>query len=249
MSAFVAESVSRSFGGVRAVCEVSFSLEKGERHLIIGPNGAGKTTLFNILSGALPASSGRTFLFGRDITGLPANERALLGIGRTFQITNLMSELSVLENVLLALQPAEKAILSIFRRMMGNKALVRDAYALLEQWGLSDIAGRTASLISYGQKRQVDLILAMARRPAILLLDEPTAGLSAAEVVRATEKIRTLPKDMTVMMIEHDMDVAFRLADRVTVMNQGTVIAHGDVETVRNLPEVNAIYLGADDHA
>lgn len=249
MSAFVAESVSRSFGGVKAVSDVSFSIEKGERHLIIGPNGAGKTTLFNILSGAMPVSSGRTFLFGRDITALPANERALLGIGRTFQITNLFSELSVLENVLLALQPAEKTMLSVFRRMMDNKALLRDAHTLLEQWGLSDIAGQTASLISYGQKRQVDLILAMARRPLVLLLDEPTAGLSAAEVVRATAMIRALPEEMTVMMIEHDMDVAFSLADRITVMNQGKVIAQGDVETVRNLAEVTAIYLGADDHA
>lgn len=249
MSAFVADSVSRSFGGVRAVSEVSFSIEEGERHLIIGPNGAGKTTLFNVLSGAIPSSSGRIYMSGRDITSLPANERALLGIGRTFQITNLFSELSVVENVLIALQPAEAAMLSMLKRMMGNRALVHEAHALLEQWGLSDIAGQTASLISYGQKRQVDLILAMARRPSILLLDEPTAGLSAAEVVRATAMIGALPNEMTVMMIEHDMDVAFGLADRITVMNQGKVIAQGDVETVRNLPEVTAIYLGEDDHA
>jgi len=249
MTAFSAQSVSKHFGGVRAVTDVSLSVERGERHLIIGPNGAGKTTLFNILSGAVPASSGRTSFFGKDITTLTANQRALLGIARTFQITNLFSELTVIENVILALQPPKATQLALFTRMLGDKTLLRGALELLDHWELGDIAHHPVSTISYGQKRQIDLILAMARTPSILLLDEPMAGLSAAEVVRVSSMIRRLPGDMTVMMIEHDMDVALELAERITVMNQGKVIAQGDVASVRAMDEVAAIYLGAEDDA
>lgn len=249
MTALSAQSVSKHFGGVCAVSDVSLSVERGERHLIIGPNGAGKTTLFNILSGAVPASSGRTLFFGKDISTLTANQRALLGIARTFQITNLFLELTVIENVILALQLPTATHFALFTRMLGDKTLLGSARELLDHWELGDIAHHTVSTVSYGQKRQIDLILAMARTPSILLLDEPMAGLSAAEVVRVSGMIRRLPKEMTVMMIEHDMDVALELAERVTVMNQGKVIAQGDVASVRALDEVAAIYLGAEDDA
>ncbi len=246
MSALVAEAVSKNFGGVQALSNVSFAVEQGERHLIIGPNGAGKTTMFNMLSGAFPVSSGRVTLFGQDITNIPANARARLGLARTFQITNLFPRLTATENIVLALQAQSKSAFSMFSRMRGDKDLFARAGALLDEWGLSEIADKAAREISYGQQRQVDLILAMASNPKVLLLDEPMAGLSAAEVVRAVGMVHSLPKDMTVLMIEHDMDVAFDLADRITVMHQGGVIAEGTTDEIRNHPKVTEIYLGAD---
>ena len=247
MIALAVNDLSRSFGGVRALSNISFEVEQGERRLIIGPNGAGKTTLFNMLSGAYPVSGGTVTLFGRDITDLAAYRRARMGLSRTFQITNLFPRLSILENVLLALQATDDNALSLFRRMRGNAALYRRADALLQEWNLTAIAGRAARQISYGEQRQVDLILAMALNPKVLLLDEPTAGLSAAEVVRVVAMIRSLSKEMTILMIEHDMDVAFTLADRICVLHQGRLIADGDAETVRRDPRVTEIYLGSDE--
>jgi branched-chain amino acid transport system ATP-binding protein len=246
MSALIANNLSRSFGGLRAVSNVSFTVETGERHLIIGPNGAGKTTLFNVLSGALAASSGSVILFGRDITQLPTHARARMGLARTFQITNLFPRLTVLENVLLALQAGDDNAFSLHRRMHANRQLFHSADALLEKWDLAAIAGKAAGEIAYGEQRQIDLILAIATQPKVLLLDEPTAGLSAAEVVRVVGIIRSLPPEITILMIEHDMDVAFELADRITVLHQGCLIAEGDIETIRNDPQVREIYLGAD---
>jgi branched-chain amino acid transport system ATP-binding protein len=246
MSALAVSDVSRNFGGVQALSNVSFDVAPGERRLIIGPNGAGKTTLFNLLSGALAVSGGEVMLFGRDITTLPPYERAHLGLARTFQITNLFPRLTVLENVLLALQATDKSAFSMLARMRANRPLFQNAESLLQEWGLTPIASRDAREISYGEQRQIDLILAMAMRPKVLLLDEPTAGLSAAEVVRVVGMVRSLPKEMTILMIEHDMDVAFALADRITVLHQGRLIADGGVAAIRSDPHVSAIYLGAD---
>jgi branched-chain amino acid transport system ATP-binding protein len=247
MTALAADKLSRNFGGVHALTDVSLAVEPGERRLIIGPNGAGKTTLFNMLSGLMPVSSGTVRLFDRDITQVPAYERARMGLARTFQITNLFPRLTVLENVLLALLSTDESAFALHRRMTANHALYEKATALLAKWNLSPIAGRLAKEISYGEQRQVDLILAMAVEPKVLLLDEPTAGLSAAEVVRVVGMIRSLPRDMTILVIEHDMDVAFDLADRITVLHQGRLLVEGDVETVRNDPRVTEIYLGVDD--
>lgn len=246
MSALAVSDVSRNFGGVQALSNVSFEVAPGERRLIIGPNGAGKTTLFNLLSGALAVSGGEVMLFGRDITNLPPYERAHMGLARTFQITNLFPRLTVLENVLLALQATDKSAFSMLARMRANRPLFQNAESLLQEWGLTAIANRAAREISYGEQRQIDLILAMAMRPKVLLLDEPTAGLSAAEVVRVVGVVRSLPKEMTILMIEHDMDVAFALADRITVLHQGRLIADGGVAAIRSDPHVSAIYLGAD---
>lgn len=246
MSALAVSDVSRNFGGVQALSNVSFEVAPGERRLIIGPNGAGKTTLFNLLSGALAVSGGEVMLFGRDITNLPPYERAHMGLARTFQITNLFPRLTVLENVLLALQATDKSAFSMLARIRANRPLFQNAESLLQEWGLTAIANRAAREISYGEQRQIDLILAMAMRPKVLLLDEPTAGLSAAEVVRVVGMVRSLPKEMTILMIEHDMDVAFALADRITVLHQGRLIADGGVAAIRSDPHVSAIYLGAD---
>jgi len=247
MSALIITNLSRNFGGLQAVSNVSFTVEAGERRLMIGPNGAGKTTLFNILSGALAVSSGRVVLFGRDITRLPAYARARMGLARTFQITNLFPRLTVLENLLLALLASEEAAQSPYRPVRANHSLIHRANRLLDEWDLGSIAGKGAKEIAYGQQRQIDLVLALAARPKILLLDEPTAGLSAAEVVRVVGMIRSLPRSITILMIEHDMDVAFQLADRVSVLHQGHLIAEGDVEAIRNHPQVREIYLGLDD--
>jgi branched-chain amino acid transport system ATP-binding protein len=246
MSALIVEELSRNFGGVQALSDVSFTVEPGERRLIIGPNGAGKTTLFNMLSGSIAVSKGTVRLFDRDITDLPAYERARMGLARTFQITNLFPGLTVLENILLALQASDDTAFSLHRRMRANHSLFHRADTLLKEWGLSAIAGQPAREISYGEQRQIDLILAMAVRPKVLLLDEPTAGLSAAEVIRVVGMVRSLPADMTILMIEHDMDVAFDLADRITVLHQGRLIAEGDSDAIRNDPHVSEIYLGAD---
>jgi branched-chain amino acid transport system ATP-binding protein len=246
VSALAIRDVSRNFGGVQALSNISFEVAPGERRLIIGPNGAGKTTLFNLLSGTVAVSDGQVMLFGRDITNLPPYERTRMGLARTFQITNLFPRLTVLENVLLALQAADKSAFSMLARMRANRPLFQSAEALLQEWDLTAIAGRAAREISYGEQRQIDLILAMAVRPKVLLLDEPTAGLSAGEVVRVVGMVRSLPKDMTILMIEHDMDVAFALADRITVLHQGRLIAEGGVAEIRNDPHVSAIYLGAD---
>ena len=247
MSALIVTDLSRNFGGLQAVADVSFAVEAGERRLMIGPNGAGKTTLFNMLSGALAVSSGSIVLFGRDITRLPAYGRARMGLARTFQITNLFPRLTVLENILLALQAAPCEAVPLHRPMRANHALFQRANALLDEWDLAAIAGKAAKDIAYGQQRQIDLILAIVARPQVLLLDEPTAGLSAAEVLRVVAMIRSLPREITILMIEHDMDVAFELADRVTVLHQGHLIAEGGVETIRNHPQVREIYLGVDD--
>lgn len=248
MTALTVTDVSRNFGGLQAVANISFAVEAGERRLMIGPNGAGKTTLFNMLSGALAVSSGSVTLFGRDITRVPTYARARMGLARTFQITNLFPRLSVLENVLLALVPMEEdGAPSLLRPLRANHALLHGANALLDEWSLGAIAGKAAKEIAYGQQRQLDLILAMAARPKVLLLDEPTAGLSAAEVVRVVAMIRSLSREITILMIEHDMDVAFEIADRITVLHQGNLIAEGSVEAIRNDRQVREIYLGVDE--
>jgi branched-chain amino acid transport system ATP-binding protein len=246
MRALATHAISRNFGGVQAVAEVSLAIEQGERRVIIGPNGAGKTTLFNMLSGSFPVSAGRIELFERDVTHLAANRRARLGIARTFQITNLFPRLTVMENLVLALQALRNERPSVFRSMHADRKLFERAESLLEKWSLSDIATRPARTISYGQQRQIDLMMALASDPKVLLLDEPMAGLSAAEVIHVVGLIRTLPKEMTILMIEHDMDVALDLADFVTVLHQGRAIVEGRPEEVKRHPDVMKIYLGAE---
>ena len=247
MNALEVHAVSKRFGGVQAVSDISFRVAPGERRLIIGPNGAGKTTFFNMLAGAITVSSGTIHLFGRDITRLAAHQRARMGLARTFQITNLFPRLSVRDNLLLALQAAEATAFSIGRPRSANRAMHLRAAHLLEEWQLAGIAERHAREISYGEKRQVDLLLAMAVQPRILLLDEPLAGLSAAEAVRIVGMVRSLPRDITILMIEHDMDVAFDLVDRIAVLHQGRLIAEGNGDEIRGHPKVSEIYLGVDE--
>jgi branched-chain amino acid transport system ATP-binding protein len=246
MTALTVSDLSRSFGGVQALTGVSFTVEPGERRLFIGPNGAGKTTLFNTISGTFFASTGSIVLFDRDITQLASYERARLGLARTFQITNLFLGLTVFDNVLLAMQAAEDVGFALGRPMTAYRHLYDKVGHLLDEWGLAGVRRQIVRHLSYGEQRQVDLILALAGSPRVLLLDEPTAGLSAAESVRVVAMVRSLPREITILMIEHDMDVALDLADRITVLHMGEVIAEGDRETIRAHPQVNEIYLGTE---
>jgi len=243
------DNVCRSFGGLQAVDGVTLEVRPGERRALIGPNGAGKTTLFNLISGAMPASSGRISLFGQDVTGAPAHRRAALGLARTFQITNLFPDLSVLENCLLAVQAHTPTRFAMLRPVRRYTTLLDRARATLASLGLGALADAVVKNLSHGEQRQLEIALAMAGQPKVLLLDEPTAGLSPAASRLMAGLLRRLDPAITVLMIEHDMDIALELVDRVTVLFQGRVLAEGTKDKIRSDPEVAAIYLGTDDDA
>jgi branched-chain amino acid transport system ATP-binding protein len=246
MKALSARDVSLRFDGVEALKNVSVEVEQGERRLIIGPNGAGKTTFFNVISGILKASKGIVEVYGTDISALSPHQRARLGIARTFQIINLFKSLSALDNVLLALQARERIGIVTHRRMTSYGSLIEEAHDLLKSWGLAADADRIVSELSYGVQREIDLLLAMSSSPRLLLLDEPLSGLAAAESARIVALIRELPRDTAVLMIEHDMSAALDLADQVTVLHQGALIAEGTRDEIRSHPRVKEIYLGVE---
>jgi branched-chain amino acid transport system ATP-binding protein len=245
--ALAVHDLTRDFGGLRALDRVSLEVGEGERRVILGPNGAGKTTLFNLVTGLLGPTAGRIRLFGCDVTGLRAPARARLGLGRTFQITTLFPKLSVLDNVLLAVQGIDPARFALHRPRTSYPRLGARAERLLEDWGLADRRDVPARSLSYGEQRQVELVVALATRPRVLLLDEPTAGLSPAETASAAAAIARFPRDVTILLIEHDMDVALELADRVTVLHQGRVLAQGTADEMRKDGRVTEIYLGTEE--
>jgi branched-chain amino acid transport system ATP-binding protein len=238
------DGVSRAFGGLRAVDGVSLGVRPGERRALIGPNGAGKTTLFSLISGELPPTEGRIPLFGRDVTRLPPHRRAALGLGRTYQITNLFPRLTVLENCLLAAQGLSPAKLHLHRAMHRYPALFERARAVLAAVSLGAKEAETVRNLSHGEQRQLEIALALAGSPKLLLLDEPTAGLSPGESHQMTAFLKTLDPAMTILIIEHDMDVAFELTDRITVLHFGKVVADGVGQAVKADPLVQEIYLG-----
>jgi branched-chain amino acid transport system ATP-binding protein len=239
------DGVSRAFGGLQAVDAVTLTVQPGERRALIGPNGAGKTTLFNLISGAMPVSAGRIRLFGRDVTGAPAHRRAALGLARTFQITNLFPDLTVLENCLLAVQAHSPVRFSMLRPVGRYPALLERAQAALARLELQALAGAVVRNLSHGEQRQLEIALALAGEPRVLLLDEPTAGLSPAESRLMAGLLRRLDPAITVLMIEHDMDIALELSEMVAVLHYGRVIADGPREQVKADPQVKEIYLGA----
>ncbi|HEV8308678.1 MAG TPA: ABC transporter ATP-binding protein [Methylomirabilota bacterium] len=242
--ALTLSGVSKAFGGLRAVEGVSLDVQPGERRAIIGPNGAGKTTLFNLISGELPPSAGRITLFGRDVTRLPPHRRAALGLGRTYQITNLFPRLTVLANCLLAAQALSPTKLHLHRPLRRYPRLFERARAVLTAVGLADKETETVRNLSHGEQRQLEIALALAGAPKLLLLDEPTAGLSPAESHLMTALLKTLDPAITILIIEHDMDVAFALTNRITVLHFGKVVADGVGDTVKANPLVQEIYLG-----
>lgn len=240
------QDLSRNFGGLQAVDRVSLTVAENELRVIIGPNGAGKTTFFNLISGLIQPSGGRIRLFGQDVTRMPSERRAHLGLGRTFQITTLFPELTVLQNVFLASQAQKRLKFMMHRPVDWEGPLLASTRELLREWGLWDKKNVKVKTLSYGEQRQIDIILALVQKPRLLLLDEPTAGLSRAETNAVTEIVRTLGRDHTILMIEHDMEVAFSLAKRITVLHEGKVFADGVPEEIRGNPRVKEIYLGEE---
>jgi len=240
----VVEGVSKNFGGLQALERVSLQLEEGERRALIGPNGAGKTTLFHLISGALRPTEGRIYLFGKEATRMPPHRRAALGLARTYQITNLFPNLTLKKNLLLAAQGLEPTKFDLLRPLSSYKHLMAKVERFLEEWGLWDQREALVRNLSYGAQRQVEILLALVQQPKLLLLDEPTGGLSPAETVAVANMIRSLPANITVLLIEHDMDVAFDLVERVTVLHLGRVLADGPRDEVRADERVQDIYLG-----
>jgi len=247
VTALTVEALTHSFGGLQALNAVTLSAGVGERLVVLGPNGAGKTTLFNVVTGLIRADAGRIRLFERDVTTLAPHRRARLGLGRTFQITTLFPRLTVLDSVLLAVQGADGARFALHRPLRAYPRLFEAAERLLDEWGLLDRAHVMTRQLSYGEQRQLELVLALAARPRVLLLDEPTAGLSPGETANVTAMIGRFPRDVTILLIEHDMDVALALAERVVVLFQGRVLAAGTRDDIRRDVRVAEIYLGVDE--
>src|SRR5215210_5579857 len=238
--------VHRHFGGLRALNGVNLAIGAGERRAIIGPNGAGKTTLFNVMAGEIAPTSGKIFLDGEDVTHRKPYERSTRGLARTFQKNNLFLGLSVFENVRLAVQRRRGVSFGVLSSADGLSDVNAETLALLDQLDLRTREAAPARALSYGEQRQLEMAIALACRPRLLLLDEPTAGMSPAETANMVDLIKSLSGDLTVLIIEHDMDVVFALADRVTVLHYGEVLVEGPPVEVRNNPEVLAVYLGTD---
>jgi branched-chain amino acid transport system ATP-binding protein len=239
--------LNRSFGGIVASANVSLRLEPGVRHALIGPNGAGKTTLVNLLSGSLRPSSGRVLLDGRDITALPRHRRARLGLRRTFQINQLFPSLSPLETIVLAINERKRAGATWWRRTGRDGATVDEAADLLARFGLADFASVEAAALSYGRQRLLEIAVAVAGQPTVLLLDEPAAGIPEGESAEILAIVGGLPRDVTVLLIEHDMDLVFAFAERISVLVGGAVLAEGTPDAIRSDPRVRAAYLGEGD--
>ena len=241
--------VTVAFDALRAVDGITLSVPRGQRRAIIGPNGAGKTTLFNAIAGAVPPTSGRISFDGHDVTGLPPHRRAQLGISRTFQITNLFSSLSVRDNMVLALRGLSPRKFSLFGKPdMDESEAPRISAAL----GAARIAGRadvTVKELSYGEQRQLEIALSLVTSPRLLLLDEPAAGLSPSERSMVAEIIRSLDKDITVVLIEHDMDLALGIVDFVTCMFEGRILVEEEPDRIRRNAKVQEVYLGKPRHA
>jgi branched-chain amino acid transport system ATP-binding protein len=242
--AIAVDRLAKVFGGLRAVDDVSLSVRAGERRVLIGPNGAGKTTLFHCIAGTLQATDGSVRLFGTDITRLAEHRRVGLGMARTFQISNVCTDLTVMENVLLAVLGADRRKWTMHRPVSVFAALRERGTLGLSRVGLDGRADETVKFLSYGERRQLELALALASNPKVVLLDEPCAGLAPSERQRFSDLIRELPRDITLVMIEHDIDIALALADRVTVLHRGNIILDGTPEEVKANAQVREVYFG-----
>lgn len=236
--------LTKTFGGVHAVEKVSLQVPIGQRRVLIGPNGAGKTTLFNCVTGSLPPTSGRIFLFGKEVTHLAEHLRTAMGLGRTYQITNVFPDLTVLENIILSIQGTTRKKWVLHRPVKSFPEILDRAAAELERVGLKHRQADSVHLLSYGERRQLELALALASRPRALFLDEPCSGLSPSERQRIFNIITQLPRDITIVCIEHDMQVALGLADQVSVLHRGRLILEGTPDEVKLNPEVREVYLG-----
>jgi branched-chain amino acid transport system ATP-binding protein len=249
MDVLKVKDLSQSYGGLQVLNNLSFSLETGEKVALIGPNGAGKTTLLNVLSGFIPPITGRIYLLDRDVTDMPSHRRVSLGLARSFQINTLFPRLSLLTNVLLAIQGIQATRYRMIRPITAYKDNLAKAQELLE---LVDLWGEKESPVTalgHGQQRQVEIILAIASKPRLLLLDEPSAGLTSGETGSLIHMIRNLMADTTVFFCAHDLDLVFSLADRVIVLYYGQTIVQGTPREVQTDPRVREIYLGIEEEA
>jgi branched-chain amino acid transport system ATP-binding protein len=241
-------ALCRNFGALAAARDVDFRLETGARHALIGPNGAGKTTFVNLITGVVPPTSGVILLKGRDITKVAQAQRVKLGIARTFQINRLFRRLSVLENVCIAVAERVGAASSMFRPAGTRRDVVEEAMHLLETLRLTADASSRISELPYGRQRLVELAIALGLKPEVLLLDEPAAGVPSAESHIILDAIDSLPRDIGVLIIDHDMDLVFRFAERITVMVSGAVFATGSPREIGADANVRAVYLGRAGH-
>lgn len=244
-SALECENLTKVFGGLVAVDHVNLRVTPGERRAIIGPNGAGKTTFFSVINGIHRVSSGSIRIYGRDVTNQPIRYRTRLGLGRTFQITTLFPTLTVLENLVIAAMGLKMAKFSMLKPLSTYRHFYETAENLLGTMEMSAKGGEVVKNLSYGEQRQIEVCLALISNPRILLLDEPTAGLSPADSVTMANVIRKLNPAITVLIIEHDMDVAFQVANKITVLHNGRVFAEGSPSEIRNNEKVQAIYFGS----
>ena len=244
MTVLEVRRLHKSFGGLCVTADVSLAVAAGERRLIIGPNGAGKTTLFNLITGELRPDAGSIRLFDRDITRVPSRRRAHLGLGRTYQIITLFPSETLLQNVTLSLLGLSRRRWNPVARLDGQTALLAAARAALTRVGLDHLADRPLTETSYGERRRVEIAMALAQNPRLLLLDEPFAGLSIAERRDVHQLLVGIPRDVTIVMIEHDMDTALEFAERITVLHFGEVIVEGNRAEVVLHPRTKEIYLG-----
>ena len=241
--------LSKKFGGFAATQDVSLDIAAGARHALIGPNGAGKTTLINLLTGFLVPSAGQVILDGEDVTRCTQHQRVKRGLARTFQINRLFPEMTVLESVALAVGEQCGVGARCWRPVGAYAEVVDEAAQLLERLRLLDVAHATTRDLAYGRQRLIEIALALAVRPRVLLLDEPAAGVPTGESRALFETIAALPREVTILLIEHDMDLVFRFAERITVLVRGAVLTEDAPAAIAADPRVREVYLGEDDHA
>jgi branched-chain amino acid transport system ATP-binding protein len=240
------KNLSKSFGGLQATKSVTLRIMAGDRKAIIGPNGAGKTTLFNLITGIYPVSSGHVLLFGQDVTKWPSHRRTALGMARTFQVTSLFPGLTVLDNVLLAIEGLRPSKFVMWRFLSSYKEVYDKAHHLLEQAGFLDRKDTEVRNLSHGEQRQLEIVLGLASDPKILLLDEPADGLSTGESSEMAAFLMKLDPNLAILLIEHDMDVVFDVADEISVLHFGEVLETGAPEAIKKSKRVQEIYLGTD---
>jgi len=241
------QDLCRSFGGVLATNYVNIEIEDKGLRSIIGPNGAGKTTLINVITGRLPASSGKVNYLGKDITNKPPHELVRLGICRTFQITSIFMGSSVFENVRIARQALRGGSLRILSSRSSLKRVNTEAWSLIERLGLTEVSSEPVKNLAYGDQRLLEVAIALAGDPRVLFLDEPTAGMSPAETERTAGLIRDLADELSVVLVEHDMDLVMAISDSITVLHNGMIIAEGPPEIIRANEEVREAYLGKEE--
>jgi branched-chain amino acid transport system ATP-binding protein len=243
------EHIRKNFGQIKATDNVDLSVEEGEIHALIGPNGAGKTTLINQIAGNFFQDSGKIIFCGQDISRMTAHKRALAGLARTFQISSIFDDMTVFENVALSVQATKGHSFRFFKNAGAYSDIRKKAWEYLEITGLADIAGEMSSRVSYGEKNKIELAMALASNPKLILLDEPASGMSIGDSIELIKLLKKMKGSQSILLVEHDMDVIFSLADRISVLVYGKILATGTPDEVKNNSEVLEAYLGGNDRS